>query len=155
MGARPAEEAARLTGPDGGPGLSKRLRHADLSAVSEVRAALRGLLRHWGGPGRTDVAELLTSELVTNALLHTDQEAVVTATLGLGEAARVDGRLRVEVRDALPRHPTLRATDTGKAAESATSGRGLLLVHALADAWGVRAAGMGKAVWFELDPGSV
>ncbi|MET7760999.1 ATP-binding protein [Streptomyces sp. NPDC005336] len=129
-----------------GPVLSKRLAHDDLSAVAEVRAELRELLRHWGGPGRADLAELLTSELVTNALVHTGRGAHVTATLGDGPGARVAGRLRVEVRDFVSRHPTLRAHPP----RDSTSGRGLLLVHTLADAWGVRAHGVGKALWFEL-----
>ncbi|MES4902919.1 MULTISPECIES: ATP-binding protein [unclassified Streptomyces] len=130
-----------------GPALNRRLHSGELSRVAEVRAELRDLLRHWGEPSRRDLAELLTSELVTNALVHTDRGAQVTATLGDGPGAPAGGRLRVEVRDFVSRHPTLR-TD---AAEEGTSGRGLLLVHTLADAWGVRAHGVGKAVWFELD----
>ncbi|MEU1807261.1 ATP-binding protein [Streptomyces sp. NPDC019937] len=130
-----------------GRSLGKRLRHDDYEAVADVRAALRELLRHWGGPGRADLAELLTSELVTNALVHTDRGAHITATVGGGIAGPVAGRLRVEVRDFVSRHPTLR----GNPPEDSTSGRGLLLVHTLADAWGVRAHGVGKAVWFELD----
>ncbi|GAA1122879.1 MULTISPECIES: ATP-binding protein [Streptomyces violaceusniger group] len=127
--------------------LTKRLAPDDLAAVARVRAELRELLRHWGGPGRTDLAELLTSELVTNALVHTDRGAQVTASLGDGPGARVTGRLRVEVRDFVSRHPTLR----DRPAEDSTSGRGLLLVHTLADAWGVRAHGVGKVLWFELE----
>ncbi|MGW5421733.1 hypothetical protein ACWEV0_16125, partial [Streptomyces sp. NPDC003943] len=53
------------------------------------------MLGGWGGPGATDVAELLTSELVTNALVHTDHGAVVTATVDTEQ-------LRVEVRDFVP-----------------------------------------------------
>ncbi|MFK4186385.1 ATP-binding protein [Streptomyces sparsogenes] len=130
-----------------GPALSKRLHGGELSRVAEVRAGLRELLRHWGEPGRRDVAELLASELVTNALVHTDGGAHITATLGAGPRAPVRGRLRVEVRDLASRHPTPRV----QVSEEGTSGRGLMLVHSLADAWGVRAHGVGKAVWFELD----
>nr|WP_240003694.1 ATP-binding protein [Streptomyces cinnamoneus] len=141
-----------------GPCWQRRLRHRDLTAVGEVRAELRRLLAAWGAPGRAETAELLTSELVTNALVHTDGGAVVTAGFTGGPAASVRGRLRVEVRDFLPRQPTLRAPSAGVPGVSpdgveaaATSGRGLLLVHALADGWGVRAHGVGKSVWFELD----
>lgn len=130
-----------------GPALSKRLHSGELSRVADVRAGLRDLLRYWGEPGRRDLAELLTSELVTNALVHTDRGAHITAKLGDGPGALVGGRLRVEVRDFVSRHPTLRT----HAAEEGTSGRGLLLVHTLADAWGVRAHVVGKAIWFELD----
>ncbi|MET9385192.1 ATP-binding protein [Streptomyces sp. NPDC002928] len=122
------------------PQLRRRLGRADLRAVPEARRALRELLRHWGKPGRSEIAELLTSELVTNALVHTDREALLTATVG------PDG-LRVEVRDFVTRRPRLRAPDT----DDGTHGRGLVLVQSLADAWGVQPHGVGKAVWFELD----
>ncbi|GAA0369840.1 ATP-binding protein [Streptomyces blastmyceticus] len=144
------------------PRFERRLGRRDLTAVGEVRAQLRALLAHWGAPGRADTAELLTSELVTNALVHTDGAAVVTAALTGDAEARSKGRLRVEVRDFAVRHPALRvpgARTDGEAGDgrehdiekTATSGRGLLLVHSLADSWGVRPHGVGKAVWFELD----
>ncbi|WP_369212684.1 ATP-binding protein [Streptomyces flavofungini] len=130
--------------PAGPPGvqLRRRLGRADLRAVSEVRRALRDLLRHWGKPGTADVAELLTSELATNALVHTDRDAIVTATVG-------PRGLRVEVRDFVGTRPEPRVP----AADDGTHGRGLILVQSLADAWGVRAHGVGKAVWFELGGG--
>ncbi|WP_405649513.1 ATP-binding protein [Streptomyces sp. NBC_00019] len=123
--------------------LRRRLGKADLRAVPEVRRALRELLRQWGRPGRSDIAELLTSELVTNALIHTDHDAVLTATVG-------PGGLRVEVRDFVARRPRLRVPN----ADDGMHGRGLVLVQSLADAWGVRAHGVGKVVWFELDAGT-
>ncbi|MEV4503790.1 ATP-binding protein [Streptomyces klenkii] len=144
-----------------GPRFERRLRRRDLTGVREVRAELRRLLAHWGAPGRADTAELLASELVTNALVHTDGGAVVKAVL-TGAFGQARGRLRVEVRDFVAGHPALRGpgTDTGPVSlenmsmneieKAATSGRGLLLVHALADGWGVRAHGVGKSVWFEL-----
>ncbi|GAA1540912.1 hypothetical protein GCM10009730_57490 [Streptomyces albidochromogenes] len=120
--------------------LRRRLGHADLTAVPEIRRALRELLRHRGEQTCTDVAELLTTELVTNALVHTDHDAEFTATVAAS-------RLRVEVRDFAADHPQLRLP----VADDGTHGRGLVLVQALADAWGVRAQGVGKSVWFELD----
>nr|WP_245695396.1 ATP-binding protein [Streptomyces antibioticus] len=123
--------------------LRRRLGRADLRAVPEVRRQLRELLRQWGRPGRSEIAELLTSELVTNALVHTDHDAVLTATVG-------PRGLRVEVRDFVARRPRLRVPN----ADDGTHGRGLVLVQSLADAWGVRAHGVGKAVWFELDAGA-
>lgn len=125
------------------PQLRRRLGRADLRAVPEARRALRELLRTWGRPGRSDIAELLTSELVTNAIVHTDREAVLTATVG-------PGGLRVEVRDFVARRPRLRVPN----ADDGTNGRGLFLVQSLADAWGVQPHGVGKAVWFELDAGA-
>src|SRR5690606_31722250 len=60
--------------------LYRRLGHTDLSAVGETRAALREFLRYRRRPEETEVAELLLSELVTNALIHTRNGAVVTVT---------------------------------------------------------------------------
>lgn len=136
MRADSASEQARS------PQLRRTLERADLGAVPETRRALRELLRQWGRPGRSEIAELLTSELVTNALVHTDHEAVVTATVG-------PRALRVEVRDFVARLPRMR----GPSADDG-HGRGLVLVQSLADAWGVQAHGVGKAVWFELDAGA-
>ncbi|MEV6673477.1 ATP-binding protein [Streptomyces sp. NPDC051162] len=142
------------------PRFERRLGRRDLTAVGHVRAELRALLAHWGAPGRADTAELLTSELVTNALVHTDGAAVVKATLTGGAEAWAKGRLRVEVRDFVARHPALRVPGartggrddgTDDIEQTATSGRGLLLVHSLADGWGVHPHGVGKSVWFELD----
>ncbi|MFB6671037.1 ATP-binding protein [Streptomyces sp. NPDC056390] len=131
------------TTDDGGGALLRRtLGRSDLRAVPEARRALRELLDEWGPSERSETAELLTSELVTNALVHTDHDAVLTATVG-------PKRLRVEVRDFVGRRPKLRVP----VADDGTNGRGLVLVQALADAWGVRALGVGKVVWFELDGG--
>lgn len=121
------------------PQLRRRFARRDLRAVAEARRALRELLGQWGRAAGVDTAELLTSELVTNALVHTDHEAVLTATVW-------PRGLRVEVRDFVGRRPRLRVAD----ADDDTHGRGLMLVQSLADAWGVRAHGVGKAVWFEL-----
>jgi anti-sigma regulatory factor (Ser/Thr protein kinase) len=121
--------------------LRYRLRCADLSAVAEVRRLLRDHLHFWSASGLADAAELLTSELVTNALVHTDHGAEFTATLTGGPVCR----LRVEVYDFAISRPKMR-----KASEQADSGRGILLVQALADTWGVRQHGVGKVVWFEL-----
>lgn len=124
-----------------GPRLERRLGRSDLSAVPEARHAVRELLRQWGKPGRSEIAELLTSELVTNALVHTDHDAVLTATV---EPYRV----RVEVRDFVGRVP--RPREAQREDGDGTHGRGLVLVQSLADAWGVRSHAVGKAVWFEL-----
>ncbi|MDX3119041.1 ATP-binding protein [Streptomyces scabiei] len=123
--------------------LNRRLGRADLRAVPEARRALRELLEGWGKPGRSETAELLTSELVTNALVHTDDDAVLTATVS-------SSGLRVEVRDSVARRPR----PSAPTADEGTHGRGLVLVESLADTWGVRAQGGGKVVWFELGAGA-
>ncbi|MGW7098539.1 ATP-binding protein [Streptomyces sp. NPDC054838] len=118
------------------------MRRADLKAVGEVRRSLRELMRHRCRTDATEVAELLITELVTNALVHTEQGAEVSACVA-------DTRLRVEVRDYAARGPRPYVPS----ADDGTHGRGLVLVQALADDWGVDALapGAGKVVWFELD----
>lgn len=114
---------------------------ADLPAVGAVRRRLREALDRWGVPELADTAELLASELVTNALVHTADGAVFDAVL------TPEQRLRIEVRDGTVRLPGRRTPG-----ECATSGRGLLLVEALADDWGIQLRGDGKITWFELGP---
>ncbi|MET8700205.1 ATP-binding protein [Kitasatospora sp. NPDC004723] len=131
--------------PAPGCALNRRLHlaleAADLVGVGAVRRRLRAALGVWGVPELADTAELLTSELVTNALQHTGQGAVFDAVL------TGDQRLRIEVQDGTARLPGRRRDPD---AEYATSGRGLLLVEALADSWGVQLRGDGKVTWFEL-----
>ncbi|RPK36549.1 Histidine kinase-, DNA gyrase B-, and HSP90-like ATPase [Streptomyces sp. ADI91-18] len=121
--------------------MTRSLPRADLKSVGEVRRALRELMRHRCRPDTADAAELLITELVTNALVHTEQGAEVSASLAAD-------RLRVEVRDYANRRPRPYVPT----ADDGTHGRGLVLVQALADAWGVDAPapGGGKVVWFEL-----
>lgn len=123
--------------------MRRRVGHTERSAVGEVRRELREFLRDSSDEERTEAAELLVSELVTNALIHTRHGAVVTATA-------TPARLRVEVQDFasadLPA-PYVPNADDG------THGRGLILVRSLADAWGVEAQALGKVVWFELHGG--
>jgi anti-sigma regulatory factor (Ser/Thr protein kinase) len=85
---------------------------------------------------------LLLSELVTNAVLHGRSEVCVE----VDGAAGVDGGVvRISVLDENSRHPVQVAQDP-----DALDGRGLALVQAVADRWGVEQRPMGKAVWFEL-----
>ncbi|MFI2223222.1 ATP-binding protein [Streptomyces fradiae] len=129
----------RDQGIPGAARLTRRIGAGDLGAVAGVRGALRELWAHRVADDPAYTAELLTTELVTNALIHTVYGAVVTATL--------DGDvLRVEVRDFAPEPPDPYLP----VSEERTHGRGLLLVQALADAWGMRDQGIGKVVWFEL-----
>ncbi|WP_405016821.1 SpoIIE family protein phosphatase [Kitasatospora sp. NBC_00070] len=141
----------RWDGPAGGLAaqqLRRRIGQADLARISELRGELRDALRRWGVGELVDTAELLASELVTNAIRHTDRDAMFTARLyreTVGGESRV--RLRVEVEDESDLWPTRRTPG-----EQASSGRGLMLVEALADGWGVEPRGTGKRMWFELTP---
>jgi serine phosphatase RsbU (regulator of sigma subunit) len=110
--------------------------------VAQARGQLDALLHDWRDADRVHGAALMLSEVVTNVLTHTDGDALLVAELS-GQPG--DRLLRVEVTDPsdeLPhrRHP----------GELATSGRGLMLMESLADAWGVAPRGEGKTTWFEL-----
>lgn len=136
--------------------MRRAVRRADLPAVAETRRILRDNLREWGVAALVDTTELLATELLTNALQHTCGGAVLTATLSPGafRGGEPGQRLRIEVRDTVARLPRPRPPrwETDLTEDYGTSGRGLLLVDALADDWGVRPypAG-GKEVWFELN----
>ncbi|WP_371482415.1 SpoIIE family protein phosphatase [Kitasatospora sp. NBC_00315] len=137
----------RWDGPEGGLAaqqLRRRIGQADLARISEVRAELRDALSRWGVAELIDTAELLASELVTNAIRHTDRDAMFTARL-YREPGADGARLRVEVEDESDLWPTRRTPG-----EQASSGRGLMLVEALSDGWGVEPRGSGKRMWFEL-----
>ncbi|GAA1198031.1 PAS domain S-box-containing protein [Kitasatospora gansuensis] len=112
---------------------------AEPTAVSRARRLVRGTLAEWEVEHLTDTAELLVSELVTNSVRYAS--APIGVRLTLGET------LLVEISDPLPDPPRER-----HAAEADEGGRGLELVRRLALRWGARAEGMGKVVWFELDP---
>ncbi|MFP3989115.1 SpoIIE family protein phosphatase [Streptomyces sp. E11-3] len=119
---------------------------AEPERIAGARQHLRELLHDWADADQVDSAVLMVSEMITNVLVHTDGDALVIANARGELGAR---RLRVEVTDAsdeLPhkRHP----------GELASSGRGLVLMELLADAWGVDPRGEGKSIWFELhEPG--
>jgi anti-sigma regulatory factor (Ser/Thr protein kinase) len=110
---------------------------ADPSAVGRARAWLTSRLNDWS-PDAVATVQLLVSELVTNAILHTDDLVEVTAQL-------VGSRLTVEVADRSPSKPVVKTYG-----RNAATGRGLHLVEALADSWGVRGDDNCKAVWFRV-----
>ncbi|MBN0045229.1 ATP-binding protein [Streptomyces actuosus] len=114
---------------------------AEPGSVRTARAAVRSRLTAWRLDNVGDVAALLVSELVTNALRH------ATGPIGL-RLVRPDGArnvLLVEVSDPLPDPPRERA-----AQPEDESGRGLQLVASAAHRWGTRPGEGGKTVWFEL-----
>ncbi|MEU5820082.1 SpoIIE family protein phosphatase [Streptomyces sp. NPDC047803] len=127
--------------PQSGGRLQQHVAQNDPEALSSARHMIRAAVRAWGAKDRADEVELAADELVTNALMHTDGGAIVTIRVLTGP----DRRLRVDVEDrssALPRR-----RDAG---EAGVSGRGLMLVDQLADAWGVESRGTGKCVWSEF-----
>ena len=123
---------------------------SDVSAVKRitllqdpknVRAARKfveeALVEH-GLLDLVDLTSLLTSELVTNAILHAESRVEI-------EVRTAPDRVRVEVADwgvGVPRVLPLDPTTTG--------GRGMALVSSLANEWGSYERDGSKIVWFEL-----
>jgi anti-sigma regulatory factor (Ser/Thr protein kinase) len=108
-------------------------------SAGPVRRALRDLIPSSAGQDLRDTAALLVTELVTNAARH------VGGVLRVRAAMRTDVLL-VEVSDTSSLLPQL----TGLPSLDSESGRGLVLVDALADRWGADLLPTGKRVWFEL-----
>jgi len=109
------------------------------AAVAEARGQVRAAIATWNVPVDRDIAVLLASELVTNAVKHAGREAV---TLGI-QCAR--DRLRVDVYDMSSSPPVLT-----NASPSAEAGRGLMLVAELSAEWGSYPTLTGKVVYFTL-----
>lgn len=111
----------------------------DVRSAGAARRFVTGVLHSWRMSEMTEGdAELLTSEVCSNAVRHAESDFTVVV--------RYDGdRVRVEVGDGSRALPELRAS-----AVDDESGRGLFLVEQLASAWGVSPTVEGKRVWFEL-----
>ncbi|WP_133915913.1 SpoIIE family protein phosphatase [Streptomyces sp. NBC_00582] len=108
-------------------------------AARQARRFTRRTLRSWGVSGdAVDTVLLVVSELVTNALVHTDGRVRLDLTL-------VNNRLRVALTDTSPRTPV-----KPNLGWEATGGRGILLVEAVSEAWGTLPVSGGKQVWAEV-----
>lgn len=116
------------------------------SSVRLARVAVRKWLADYGLQDPADIAELLVSELATNAVVHAHGRYRLTLSLE-------NGRLRCAVADEGADLPDASCGESPNADTDAENGRGLLLVDALADRWGSGRVegGVGKEVWFELD----
>ncbi|MEV5874009.1 ATP-binding protein [Streptomyces sp. NPDC052101] len=129
----------------------------DPRAPGIARATLRTVLAAHGLSSLTPTAELVAAELLANAHLHT------TGPYALRLLGRESGRLTVGVWDGDPRVPSGFTADAAPMAvsEEAESGRGLHLVRACADSWGVSvlrelgASRGGKLLWADCQSGDV
>jgi hypothetical protein len=133
----------------GAPLVLPRLQHGPLELTRNYAPGLRGpglarrfvteTLKAWGRPELVADAVVISSELVTNAVLHAGTDFALTIS------RRSDGAIRVAVRDENPAVPRPR-----QATVSAGSGRGLGLVAAIASSWGADVVGGGKVVWAQF-----
>ncbi|WP_330337305.1 ATP-binding protein [Streptomyces sp. NBC_00557] len=116
------------------------------AAVPAARALVRSALAEVEHPADCDTAELLTAELVANAVEHTAGRGPIELVVEL-----LPGGCQVEVHDpdpAPPGHltrPVIEEPDVWQ-----EGGRGLLLIRALSSSCGHRPTPRGKAVWFRL-----
>ncbi|MFD5145929.1 ATP-binding protein [Streptomyces sp. NPDC058401] len=118
------------------------------AAVPIARALVRTALADIDAPADSDTAELLTAELVANAVEHTPGDAPIELVVEL-----LANGCQVEVHDGDPKPPAdLTAPGPADAHPDPWQehGRGLLLIRTLSSACGHRATPHGKAVWFTL-----
>jgi anti-sigma regulatory factor (Ser/Thr protein kinase) len=108
----------------------------DPSAGRLARGFVLSLLGAWGLEDLCDTVVLLTSEVVTNAVLHAASPLAVQVT-------RLDDGVRVAVTDGSSSQPARR-----RHSQEATTGRGLRLLDDLSAQWGSEANAAGKTVWF-------
>jgi anti-sigma regulatory factor (Ser/Thr protein kinase) len=112
----------------------------DPNSPRVARLFVGDCLRRWGYDSLVSEAELLTSEIVTNAVLHAAREPLVVELDDLADGAVI---LVADPVDELPVPRVPGLLDAG--------GRGLQIVQQLASAWGVVSLrGDGKLVWFTL-----
>lgn len=113
---------------------------AVLEQVGNARRFCVSALAAWGLDSLEPAVSGVVTELATNCVLHARTAFSVTVSF--------DGQvLRVGVTDSSPRMPIAKSYSTG-----AMSGRGLRLVAAFADAWGVESHDDGKTVWASFGP---
>jgi DNA-binding NarL/FixJ family response regulator len=122
--ARIDEAKARLGASDHTPRLARRF--------------VKRAIERWQVRSELDVIELLVSELVTNSIVHARSDVEVSVAV-------VSDRIRVAVFDSSREPVALR-----EAGPDDQSGRGLLMLDALAFAWGTEFTPGGKSVWFEV-----
>jgi hypothetical protein len=111
----------------------------DPAAAAEARSQVRAVIRTWKVPVDPDIALLLASDLVTNAITHGNSE---TLTLGIRCSS---SRLRIDLYDTSRSVPMAMV----EPADTAT-GRGLVLVAALSTEWGSFKTPAGEAAYFTL-----
>jgi DNA-binding NarL/FixJ family response regulator len=111
---------------------------ADPSSARRARQFVEVTLEQWECGHLADIVQLLTSELVTNAVLHAGSDVDLSLRLATET-------LEIAVADRSPVQPVIR-----EQSEEATNGRGVLLLDATAERWSVIPTEAGKIVWFEV-----
>ncbi|MFF1422394.1 ATP-binding protein [Streptomyces sp. NPDC058280] len=111
------------------------------SRIGQVRRIISAQLRYWHLDPLIDHAALGVTELLTNVHRHAEPDKICTVDVEL-----LLERLTVSVSDHDPRLPTVTAAHPFD-----TCGRGLALIAAVSESWGIRPQGdTGKSIWFTL-----
>ncbi|MER6069421.1 ATP-binding protein [Streptomyces sp. NPDC001817] len=114
---------------------------AEAEEVAALRRTLRFHLERWGLQELSEAAQLCVSELVANVIKHVGPGTPTTLAVSMSGT-----HLRIEVHDPDPRVlPTLTDVDA-----DAETGRGMALIEAITDRWGIDLAPGRKATWCEL-----
>ncbi|MGW0583513.1 ATP-binding protein, partial [Streptomyces sp. NPDC002920] len=114
-------------------------------SVATARSFVRDTLQGWGFADIVDDAVVLTSELVTNAVVHAGTHADLLCL-------RSEDGVRIEVADRYPeREIPLQGPLSSMGSPDREGGRGLQLCAAIAGRWGVEYTPTHKQVWFQLD----
>ncbi|UYQ65080.1 ATP-binding protein [Streptomyces peucetius] len=135
--------------PATGPAASRFTLPHSTAAVPMARALVRAALedgdRPW--PADRDTAELLTAELVANAVEHTAEGCPIELVVEL-----LPSGCQVEVHDGDPAPPAglTEGAPMPQPDPWQEGGRGLLLIRSLSETCGHRPTERGKAVWFTL-----
>ncbi|MEX2552919.1 MAG: ATP-binding protein [Actinomycetota bacterium] len=111
----------------------------DSASIATARRFTAAFLRNRELTDLIDTVVLLVSEVVTNAILHSGSGADLRL-LSSGGAVRAEVRDRSSVLPAVVQY-----------SDTATTGRGMLIVESLATEWGTEVDGKGKVVWFSVD----
>lgn len=108
------------------------------ASARRARTFVQVTLEEWGCEDLNDIVVLLTSELVTNSVVHAGSDADLSLRLARGV-------LQIAVADRSPVEPVVR-----EQSDDATNGRGMLLLNALSLRWSIVKTEAGKIVWFEV-----
>lgn len=123
-----------------GPQRYEKIYPSEHTVVSEVRKDVSLALYTWKLDDLVDDTALVVSEMVTNAIVHTDTSRIRTAIVRTGARA-----VRLEVTDRSGDKPLCRT-----AGNDVECGRGIALIDTLASSWGWELVLDGKKVWAEL-----
>jgi anti-sigma regulatory factor (Ser/Thr protein kinase) len=112
----------------------------DSRQLGAARRFVVDILTAWNLRGHAEDAAIVVSELATNAIFHARSDFIVAVSL-------LDATVRISVRDASRELPVVRDPSP-----TTVSGRGLVLVDAIAQRWGTEPLVDGKLIWVELHP---